>query len=211
MFAELLAHPGVEETVELGTTVGFLAFHGGSLEQGTDMIAAEAARRCGASLYTVVQPEGFRWHIPSKLVSPAESPALATFLDHVDVAIAIHGFGRPTMFTTMLAGGSNRELARHLAGHIRARLPEYEVLDDAAAIPVELRGLHPDNPVNLPRRGGTQLELPPRVRGIGPFWADHDLAAAPRTPHTEALIGALAAAALAWPTASDGAVGPGPA
>jgi phage replication-related protein YjqB (UPF0714/DUF867 family) len=204
MFAELLAHPGVEETVHLGTTVGFLAFHGGSLEQGTDMIAAEAARRCGASLYTVVQPPGFRWHIPSKLVDPAASPALASFLEHVDVAIAIHGFGRPTMFTTLLAGGSNRDLARHVAGHIRTELPGYEVLDDASTIPVELRGLHPDNPVNRPRAGGVQLELPPRVRGIGPFWADHDWDAAPRAPHTEALITALAAAALDWPACAAG-------
>jgi len=204
MFAELLAHPGVEETVTLGTSVGFLAFHGGSLEQGTDVIATEAAHRSGASLYTVVQPPGFRWHIPSKLVDPAASPALASFLDHVDVAIAIHGFGRPTMFTTLLAGGGNRLLATHVADHVRRHLPDYEVLDALDAIPVELRGQHPDNPVNRPRHGGVQLELPPRVRGLGPFWADHDWQAEPRTPHTEALVTALAAAAATWSSTTAG-------
>ena len=38
--------------------------------------------------------------------------------------------------------------------------------------PVDLRGLHPDNPVNRTRAGGVQLELPPRVRGHSPVWAD---------------------------------------
>ena len=44
MFDELLAHPGVEESVELRSRFGFMAFHGGSLELGTDQIARAAAR-----------------------------------------------------------------------------------------------------------------------------------------------------------------------
>jgi phage replication-related protein YjqB (UPF0714/DUF867 family) len=31
-------------------------------------------------------------------------------------------------------------------------------------MPSTLRGVHPDNPVNRPRAGGVQLELPPRIR-----------------------------------------------
>lgn len=197
MFAELLAHPGVEERLELRSRIGFMAFHGGSLEKQTDLIAGEAAARSEASLYAVIQPEGFRWHIPSRLVDPVHSPALATFLAHVDVAIAVHGFGRPTMFTTLLVGGGNRELARHVSAHLRPGLVGYEVVDELGAIPEELRGLHPDNPANRPRHGGVQLELPPRVRGLGPFWSDHDPATRP--PPTEALIAGLASAARGWP------------
>ena len=88
VFADLLAQPGVTEELTIGSRVGFLAFHGGSLERMTDVIAREAAARSGASYYGVLLPEGLHWHIPSKLVDPAASPRLAGFLDHVDVARA---------------------------------------------------------------------------------------------------------------------------
>jgi phage replication-related protein YjqB (UPF0714/DUF867 family) len=202
MFDELLAHPGVEEISELRSTFGFMAFHGGSLEQVTDDIAVSAAARGGASVYAVVQPPGFRWHLPSTQIDPAHSPVLAAFLDHVDIAVAVHGFGREGMFTTLLLGGQNRELADHVGRHLQAGLPEYDVVDELDRIPKELRGLHPENPVNRPRHGGVQLELPPRVRGLGPFWTDfraeHDDDAGARVPHTEALITALAEAATTW-------------
>jgi phage replication-related protein YjqB (UPF0714/DUF867 family) len=106
------------------------------------------------------------------------------------------------MFTTLLLGGQNRDLGRHLGLRLQGALPDFEVVDDLDRIPRELRGLHPDNPVNRPRGAGVQLELPPRVRGLGPFWADfraeHGDDAHP--PHTEALIAALADAAGTWPT-----------
>lgn len=201
MFDELLAHPGVEEICTLRSPFGFMAFHGGSLEQRTDDIALAAADAAGASVYAVVQPPGFRWHLPSSQIDPLHSPRLAAFLDHVDVAVAVHGFGRPDLFTTLLLGGQNRDLGRHLRASLQDALPEYAVVDELARIPKELRGLHPDNPVNRPRQGGVQLELPPRVRGLGPFWTDfraeHGDDAHP--PHTESLIAALADAANAWP------------
>jgi phage replication-related protein YjqB (UPF0714/DUF867 family) len=200
MFDELLAHPGVEEISRLDSTFGFMAFHGGSLEQRTDEIALAAAERAGASVYAVVQPPGFRWHLPSTQIDPAHSPLLAAFLDHVDVAVAVHGFGRQDMFTTLLVGGRNRDLGRHVGRHLRATLPGYEIAGALDRIPRELRGLHPENPVNRPRQGGVQLELPPRVRGLGPCWSDfraeHGDDVLP--PHTEALITGLAAAALSW-------------
>jgi phage replication-related protein YjqB (UPF0714/DUF867 family) len=199
MFAELLAEPGVEEIVELRSPFGFMAFHGGALERGTDDIAARAAEQAAASLYAVVQPEGFRWHLPSVAFDPADSPALQAFVDHVDVALAVHGFGRPDMFTTVLLGGRNRELARHVRVHLRRALPHYHVIDDIDQVPRELRGLHPENPVNRPRSGGVQLELPPRVRGLGPFWTGaRHVERGERAPHTEALIHALVAAARTW-------------
>ena len=193
MFDELLAHPGVEEEVRLRSRFGFMAFHGGSLEEMTDVVAAEAAVRADASLYVVRQPSDFQWHIPSNKVDPAHSSALRAFLDHVDVAIAVHGFGRQDMWTTLLLGGRNRELAAVLGASLRATLPDFEIVDDIEQVPNALRGLHPDNPVNLPRGGGVQLELPPRVRGMGPFWADWE--GPGLTPHTEGLIEGLAATA----------------
>jgi phage replication-related protein YjqB (UPF0714/DUF867 family) len=200
VFDELLAHPGVEEISTLRSTFGFMAFHGGSLEQRTDAIALAAAERAGASVYAVVQPPGFRWHLPSTQIDPAHSPRLAAFLDHVEVAVAVHGFGRPDMFTTLLLGGQNRDLGRHVGRHLQAGLPDYDVVDALDRIPRELRGLHPENPVNRPRQGGVQLELPPRVRGLGPFWSDFRIEHGDdiHPPHTEALIAALATAALAW-------------
>src|SRR5450755_1380096 len=92
MFAELLAHDGVSEHVELGSRVGFLALHGG-LERGTFEIAQEASRRSGASLYAVVQPADLRWHLPSSVYDPTESEALAAFLERVDVVVSVHGYG----------------------------------------------------------------------------------------------------------------------
>ncbi|MDR1998416.1 MAG: poly-gamma-glutamate hydrolase family protein, partial [Frankiaceae bacterium] len=153
--------------------------------------------RCGASTYLIRQPEHHRVHLPSHVYRPAHSPALARFIDHVEVVIAVHGYGRRGQFFTLLAGGSNRALAAHLAGCLAPRLPDYRVEHDLARIPRELRGLHPGNPVNLPRGGGVQLELPVRVRGLGPFWGDQEGAPGLR-PHTEALVEGIAAAVDSW-------------
>ncbi len=163
-FAALLAHPGVDEVCELRGSFGFMAFHGGALEEMTDVIAATAAARCDASYYGVHQPAGMAWHIPSIEVTPAASDTLARFLQHVNVVVTVHGYGRREMFTHVLLGGRNRRLADHLAGHLGARLPAYRIVTDLASIPPELRGMHPANPVNLPAEQGVQVELPPRVR-----------------------------------------------
>ncbi len=205
-FAELLAHPGVGEECRLASRFGVMAFHGGSLERETDVIATAIADRSGASLYVVRQPEELRWHLPSNEVDPDASPALASFLDHVDVAIAIHGYGRPDRYTTLLAGGSNRALAERIAATLGAALSfddlTYDVVDDLERIPIELRGLHPDNPVNRTRHGGVQLELPPRVRGLGPYWDEPSRRMQVRrdgiVPHTAALIDALADVTATW-------------
>ncbi len=165
MLRELLDHPGVEEQCELRSRFGLLAFHGGSLERGTDPIAVAAAEKAGASLYVVRQPPDLRWHVPSTAFDPAESPALAAFVDHVEAAVAVHGYGRAGMWTTLLLGGRNRPLAARLGTALRAGLGDgFTVVDDLQSVPERLRGLHPRNPVNLPLGEGVQLELPPRVR-----------------------------------------------
>ena len=197
MFDQLLAQEGVEEVLELRGRFGFMAYHGGGLEEMTDVIAMAAAEQAGASYYGVHQPVGMEWHIPSTKVSPEHSQRLAEFLDHVDIVVTVHGFGRIGMWATLLLGGSNRELAHHVGSHIRSRLPAYDVRTDLEHIPTELRGLHPKNPVNLPRLGGAQLELPPRIRGTSPlFW---DWEGPGLNPHTQALVDALASAAVTFP------------
>jgi phage replication-related protein YjqB (UPF0714/DUF867 family) len=193
-FAGLLATPGVEERSRLRSRIGFLAVHGG-LEQSTAELATEAADRSGSSLYAVVQPADLRWHVPSLQFDPSHSSALAAFVEHVDVAISLHGYGglrtSDDRWTTVLVGGSNRVLAGELAVRLRAALPEYTWLDDLDAIPSHLRGVHPANPVNRPRGQGVQLELPPRVRGFGRYWDAHDGDGWP--PHSRVLIDELVA------------------
>jgi phage replication-related protein YjqB (UPF0714/DUF867 family) len=194
-FADLLALPGVVEECELRSAFGFMAYHGGGLEEMTDVIAREAAVRAGASYYGVVHPGEWELHLPSTRVTPEESPLLAGFLDHVDVVATVHGFGRRPLLTSVLLGGRNRSLAGHVAAHLRRALPAYDVVDDLDLIPTELRGVHERNPVNLPRRAGVQIELPPRVRGSSPLWWDWE---GDLVPHTTALIDALADAALSY-------------
>jgi phage replication-related protein YjqB (UPF0714/DUF867 family) len=184
MLDQLLATPGVEERCMLGSPFGFLALHGG-LEAHTAEIAQAAAVASHASYYAVVQPEGFRWHVPSHAYDPAQSDALDGFLDHVDCVVSVHGFGglrgSDDRWITGLLGGTNRELAARLAGRLRDALPAYHWIDDVDLIPAHLRGVHPRNPVNRPAGGGVQLELPPRVRRTAGDAA--------------ALVGALAAVA----------------
>jgi phage replication-related protein YjqB (UPF0714/DUF867 family) len=192
--AALLGQPGVSEDSRLRSRFGFLAIHGGGLEQMTDVIAERAADAAGASLYLVRHPDRFPHHLPSARFRADQSLLLAEFLEHVDVAVSLHGYGRIGRSTQLLAGGRNRELAAHLARHID--LPGYHVVTDLDAIPRELRGLHPDNPVNQVRGGGTQLELSPRVRGISPrspLPGDDGL-----SPVTSALVQGLVAAAHTW-------------
>ena len=193
-FSELLTQPDVSEDSRLRSRFGFLAIHGGGLEQMTDVIAERAAKAADASVYLVRHPEHYPHHLPSARFRVEESVRLAEFLDHVDVAVSLHGYGRIGRSTQLLAGGRNRELATHIAQHVV--LPGYHVVTDLGAIPPELRGLHPDNPVNRARGGGTQLELSPRVRGISPRSrgpGDDGL-----SPVTSALVRGLAAAAHAW-------------
>lgn len=198
MLSELLNEPGVQEHLELRSRFGFMAFHGGGLEKVTDIVASEAAERSDASYYGVVQPDELQWHVPSKHIHPDHSTNLAAFLDHVDVAVAVHGYGRKHLRWSVLLGGSNRPLAGHVASHLRPRLPAYEFVDDLEAMPRELAGQHPDNPVNRPQLGGVQIELCPLVRWNYEDWAWSDHGEAGRAPQTEALILGLAEAARAW-------------
>ena len=196
MLDQLLAHPDVFEESEIRGTFGFMAFHGGGLEEATDVIAKQAAAMTGSSYYGIHQPADLKWHIPSHRIDPQHSVVLDRFLSHVDTVITIHGFGRQGFFTSLLLGGRNRPLARHVGHHLRTALPAYRIIDDLEHIPTDLAGQHELNPVNRVRQQGVQIELPPRVRGASPLWWDWE---GPHlTPHTQSLIDGLAQAVHSW-------------
>lgn len=199
MLRSLLEHPDVEEVCELRGSFGLMAIHGGNLERTTDVIAWEVAERCDASFYAVIQHPPLREHVPSIRFDPRDSPVLAGFLDHVDVVIAVHGYGRDERFWDLLLGGRNRALALHLAAPIRTALPDtFGVVTDLDAMPVALRGQHLRNPVNRPRRRGVQIELPPPVRWNRDEqnWSDHD--GTSRAPQVTSLIDALVEGVSTW-------------
>ncbi len=188
--AELLSLPGVEEECVLRSPVGFMALHGGSQDRGTHEIARRAAERAGASSYAIVQPRGLRVHLTSRYHDPAHSERLRRFLDHVEIAISVHGFGRdgfrlwvdparglviepygPALrgaqtgpLRGIIVGGRNADLLDLARRLLHDRFAGYRVADERVRL-----GFHPDNPVNLPSAQGVQIELPPGLRGIGDF------------------------------------------
>ncbi len=160
----------------------------------------EVAERAGASYYGIVQEPPHRRHVASTAFDPAHSESLARFLDHVEVVITVHGYGRRKLWRHLLLGGRNRTLAAHVAGHLRDGLSRrYRVLDELDAIPTELRGQHPDNPVNRPPGQGVQIELPPTIRWNYREWGWSDHAGVSRTPEVERLIASLTEAVRNWP------------
>ena len=205
MLKEFLARAEVTELCELRGRFGVMAYHGGNLERTTDAVATEVADRTGASIYAVLQDRPHRRHLPSTAFDPSQSEALAGFLEHVDVVITLHGYGRRRLWRHLLLGGRNRELARHVAGHLRVGLPDrYRVIDDLEAMPRELRGQLPRNPVNRPPLQGVQIELPPTIRWNWSEWGWSDHAGVSRTRHVDQLIDALSEAITSWSAASYG-------
>jgi phage replication-related protein YjqB (UPF0714/DUF867 family) len=199
LLKEFLARSEVRELCELRGRFGVMAYHGGNLERTTDAVAAELADRTGASFYGVTQEPPHRHHIASTAFDPEHSPTLASFLEHVEVVITIHGYGRRRLWRSLLLGGQNRPLARHVAGHLREHLPDrYSVLDDLDTIPRELRGQDPRNPVNRPPERGVQIELPPTIRWNYREWGWSDHEGVSRTEHVDRLIDGLTAAVSSW-------------
>ena len=188
--AELLALPGIREECNLRSKVGFMALHGGSQDRGTEQIARRAADEAGSSYYAIVQPSALRVHLTSRLHDPGDSPNLQAFVEHVDVAISVHGFGRdgfalwvhpgrglivepygPAIrgkqtgpLRGIIVGGLNAPLVEAARELFRDRFAGYHVADERIRL-----GFHPANPVNLPSAHGVQVELPPGLRGIGEF------------------------------------------
>ncbi len=204
MLAQLLDRADVLEELEIRSRFGFMAYHGGTLEKATDPIAREAAALAGASYYGLLQSDPEPIHITSKKLIPDQSASLAAFLEHVEVVITVHGYGREHLFHSVLLGGTNRALARHVAAHARFALPRYTFEDDLKDIPAELRGQHQLNPVNKPRDAGVQIELPPTIRWNRDEWGWSDNDGIGRASQVNTLIRVLAGAARAWPTERAG-------
>ena len=118
----------------------------GRWRSGTDRIATAAAEASGASLYAVLQPPPDPEHVPSTLVRPAESPTLARFIDHVDVVVTLHGYGRSGMFTALLLGGRNRGLAATIGERLRPALDGYDVVTDLDGHPARAARPAPRQP-----------------------------------------------------------------
>ncbi len=186
--AELLTLPGVREECVMRSAVGFMALHGGSQDRGTHEIASRAAERAGASYYAIIQPSGLRVHLTSRHHNPDQSQHLRAFLQHVEIAISVHGFGRdgfdlrvdpvqglviepygPALrggqtgpLRGIIVGGRNADLLDFARRLLHDRFAGYRVADERVRL-----GFHPDNPVNFPPAHGVQIELPPGLRGIG--------------------------------------------
>jgi phage replication-related protein YjqB (UPF0714/DUF867 family) len=165
-----------------------MALHGGSQDRGTHEIASEVARRADASYYAIIQPNDLRVHLTSRRHDPDRSDRLGAFLAHVDVAISVHGFGRDgfNLFVDpargiviepygpalrgrqtgplrgIIIGGQNAQLLAVARQLLHERFAGYHIADERIRL-----GFHPENPVNLPRSRGVQIELPPGLRGIG--------------------------------------------
>ncbi len=199
MLQTLLDRPDVAEEFTLRSRFGFMAYHGGTLEKATDPIARESAEHADASYYGVIQANEEPTHIASTAVEPSHSDALQAFLDHVEVVVTIHGYGRKHMFHSVLLGGRNRALAHHVAAHTRFALPRFTFHADLRDIPKELAGQHELNPVNRPRDNGVQVELPPTIRWHYDEWGWSDHGETSRAPQVDTLITCLAGAARSWP------------
>ncbi len=166
-WAELLGHPDVVECSVRRSPMGLMAFHGG-LEAGTAEIAEAVADAIDASLYSVQQPPSLRWHVPSRAVDPDQSPLLAEWLAHVDVAVAVHGYGRMKRRRQILLGGVNRGLAARIAFAPDAPLERVRSGHRPRRDPGRASGSPPEQPGQPAPRGGVQLELPPSARGPTP-------------------------------------------
>lgn len=201
VLAELLAREDVTEELVLRSRFGFMAYHGGTLEKATDVIARESAEQADASYYGVVQTADVPVHIPSTEVHPQDSHSLGRFLDHVDVVVTVHGYGRKRLMRTVLLGGRNRALAEHVAARARTALPDYIFRTDLASIPKGLAGQDRRNPVNLPPMRGLQIELPPALRWHHDRKGWSDDGETGRAPQVDTLIEVLARSAGLWSTA----------
>ena len=200
MISKLLDREDVVEELELRSSFGFMAYHGGSLEKATDVIAREAAERSNSSYYGLIQSHEDPIHFASTQLLEEKSEPLELFLNHIQVVTTIHGYGREHLFYSVLLGGRNRQLAEHFAPILREALPSYKFETELENIPKELRGQHLKNPVNYPPRQGVQLELPPTLRWNREEWGWSDIGGIGRAKHVDQFIDALVLGVERWKT-----------
>jgi phage replication-related protein YjqB (UPF0714/DUF867 family) len=153
------------EHLHLGGSLGLVAIHGGGIEPGTEEIARFVAYHSGASLYVYAGRRAtgnLSLHRPSHRTKLQDRPLVMKFLDHVNMAISIHGHGRNERCAYV--GGLHQAMVHQFVKIAQAALGEYEWIFDPESIPPEIRGQNPKNIVNLPPAQGMQLELPRDLR-----------------------------------------------
>jgi len=158
------------EFLHLGGPLGLLAVHGGGIEPGTEEIARFVAHHSGASLYIYAgrrSTGNLSLHRPSHGMGHENRPLALRFLNHVRMAISIHGHGRNQR--CVYVGGLHQSMVQGFVEIARPVLPRYQWISDPEFIPPGIRGRNPNNIVNLPSAQGMQLELPRELRQTRPI------------------------------------------
>ena len=182
-----------ERCASCAVALGFMAYHGGSLEEMTDVIARAAAERSGASYYGVLQPPTQRR--TSRRTRFARRVAHARRLPrHVEVVITIHGYGRTASGPRCCSAGRTAPSPTTSPATCAASARLHDRDRPRRACPKELRGLHATNPVNLPPQQGVQIELPPRSAAPAPSGRTGRARAWSRTPSRSSTAWSHAAA-----------------
>ena len=137
-FAELLATPGVQEVCVLRSSrIGFMAYHGGSLEEQTDVIASLAARAQRRQLLRRAATRGRASAHPVAHRSVASpSPQLEGVhrsRRHRDHDPRLRS-PRP-LHLAAARRAATASLPSTSPAHLRPRLPEYEIVTDLDRIP----------------------------------------------------------------------------
>ena len=187
--------PAIIEDSTLRSRFGFMAIHGGGLEQMTDVIAERAADAAGASVYVLRHPDHYPHHLPSALYRAA-GVRTARRVPRPRRGRGVAARLRPHRAQHPTAGRRPQPRARRTPRAPRQRCPATRSSPTSTRSRASCAALHPDNPVNRVRGGGTQLELTPRVRGISPrsrLPGDDGL-----SPATSALVQGLVATARSW-------------
>jgi phage replication-related protein YjqB (UPF0714/DUF867 family) len=155
----------ISEHLHLGGSLGLVAIHGGGIEPGTEEIARFVAYHSGASLYVYAGRRAagnLSLHRPSHRLKLHDRPLVIKFLNHVIMAISIHGHGRNER--CVYVGGLHQAMVHQFVEAAQAALSPYEWIFDPESIPSDMRGQNPNNIVNLPPAQGMQLELPKDLR-----------------------------------------------
>ncbi len=153
-----------EYRVKRGKT-GVFAVHGGGIEIGTEQIVRNTAERTSCSVYIFSGRKKIgnnTLRISSIKFASLNRPLFSNILSHVERIVAIHGHNQNKR--EIYIGGKNLELRAKIAEALKKVLLDYRVVKFLHEIPNPVKGVYPNNFVNLPPEAGVQLELPRALR-----------------------------------------------